>query len=105
MDCPQHGSSILSLLALVHAGGVSVGSTMATISISGEYRARGWSAITGLLKAFSTKIPQLPTERESSQHSRWISEPKRGRQKQREGDSQGLKKGKKINVIIGDKVV
>lgn len=53
-----------------YRAGVTAGITMATISVSGEYLGRGWSAIRGLLKALSAKIPQLPTERESSQHSR-----------------------------------
>lgn len=48
----------------------TVSVTMVTISVSGEYLALGWSAITGLLKALSQKISQFPTEKRSSQHSR-----------------------------------
>lgn len=63
--------------------GPTVGVTMATISVLGEYLALGWSAITGLLKALSLKISQFPTEKRSSQHSRRISEPERGIQTER----------------------
>lgn len=67
MDYPLWRPLFPLLRALFCAGaGPTVGVTMATISVSGEYLARGWSAITGLLKALSQKISQLPTERRSS---------------------------------------
>lgn len=90
--------------------GVAVGITIATGSVSGEYLVLAWCAITGHLKALSTKIPQLLSERKSSQHSRWVPEPERGMWMEREGRREGgreegsrkdIKKRKKINVIVG----
>lgn len=85
MDYPLRRFHFPLLRALFCAGAEpTVGVTMATISVSGEYLALGWSAITGLLKALSQKISQFPTEKRSSQHSRRISEPERGKKTERE---------------------
>lgn len=94
MDYPLRRSLFPFFLRALFCAGArpTVGVAMATISVSGEYLVLGWSAIRGLLKALSQKISQLPTERRSSQHSRWISEPERGKKTERKGARERSKK-------------